>query len=259
MRVCDYGCGREGKFQQSSGKWSCEPSWRKCPAMGKKFNRKHNSKRCPECGEMIGCGGYDSHVAACEGVKYCQLCGKKLVGANQTKFCSGSCAGTYNNIRFVKRKKQNLTKDQLIVYRRSADNKVKLVKRLCRNCQRSIENPDKQFCDKHCFTEYYYKQRVTAWLAGELSGRSGDGVCGFVRRWLIENRGGDKCEACGWAEPNPTTGKIVIEVHHINGDWRDNRPENLKLLCPNCHSLTKTYKSLNVGKGRRSRTKESII
>jgi hypothetical protein len=39
----------------------------------------------------------------------------------------------------------------------------------------------------------------------------------------------------------------------MDGDWRNNAPENLALLCPNCHALTPSFKALNKGKGRGSR------
>lgn len=43
--------------------------------------------------------------------------------------------------------------------------------------------------------------------------------------------------------------EITLEIDHINGDNIDNRPENLRYLCPNCHSQTETYKGKNVNTG----------
>ena len=45
------------------------------------------------------------------------------------------------------------------------------------------------------------------------------------------------CEQCGWAKKT-IDGYLPLELDHINGDRRDNRIENLQILCPNCHSLT---------------------
>lgn len=49
------------------------------------------------------------------------------------------------------------------------------------------------------------------------------------------------CEECGWAKKTPD-GYLPLELDHINGDHHDNRLENLRVLCPNCHSLKPTHR-----------------
>lgn len=52
-----------------------------------------------------------------------------------------------------------------------------------------------------------------------------------------------KCECCGLTEWN---GKAIpLELHHINGNNRDNRLDNLQILCPNCHAQTDHYRGNN--------------
>ncbi|MFA5052706.1 MAG: HNH endonuclease signature motif containing protein [Parcubacteria group bacterium] len=49
------------------------------------------------------------------------------------------------------------------------------------------------------------------------------------------------CEECGWNK-RTKEGYLPLELDHINGDHRDNRIENLRVLCPNCHSLKPTHR-----------------
>jgi 5-methylcytosine-specific restriction endonuclease McrA len=57
----------------------------------------------------------------------------------------------------------------------------------------------------------------------------------LLREGLLEN----KCQECGL---DAWRGKpISIQIDHINGNNKDNRLENLRMLCPNCHSQTDTF------------------
>lgn len=53
-----------------------------------------------------------------------------------------------------------------------------------------------------------------------------------------------ECEKCGWAMKSED-GRLPLELDHINGDAHDNRLENLRILCPNCHSLQVTHRGRN--------------
>lgn len=61
----------------------------------------------------------------------------------------------------------------------------------------------------------------------------------------------------GWGEVNPYTQTIPLEVEHIDGNYQNNTEDNLTILCPNCHSLTPTYKGANKGHGRKDRKQYS--
>lgn len=54
----------------------------------------------------------------------------------------------------------------------------------------------------------------------------------------------NQCEECGISEWNNKP--IMIELDHINGNRTDHRLENLRMLCPNCHSQTNTFRAKNI-------------
>lgn len=61
----------------------------------------------------------------------------------------------------------------------------------------------------------------------------------LIKEGIFENRC-DECKICEWNGQ-----KVVCELDHVNGDRHDHRLHNLRLLCPNCHSLTPTFRGKN--------------
>ncbi|KQW12905.1 HNH endonuclease signature motif containing protein [Streptomyces sp. Root369] len=68
-----------------------------------------------------------------------------------------------------------------------------------------------------------------------------------LRRAMTSVGVAEQCALCG-IEGVWRGYPLPLEVDHIDGNWRDNRVENLRFLCPNCHSTTDSYRGR--GKGR---------
>lgn len=66
-----------------------------------------------------------------------------------------------------------------------------------------------------------------------------------LRRALIEVGVPEECFVCG-IDTEWNGNYLVLEVDHKDGDYLNNTAENLRFVCPNCHSQTKNYKSKNI-------------
>ena len=77
-------------------------------------------------------------------------------------------------------------------------------------------------------------------LEDVFSGKFGMKSTHLKSRLFREGYKEERCEECGIDEWNGLP--IVLELDHINGDNSDNSLENLKILCPNCHSQTPTFR-----------------
>lgn len=153
----------------------------------------------------------------------CEVCQKPIpFEQRRNRFCCRSCAASYNNHgkkRYPDRPRAS-----------------------CIHCGEKIPNcQNKLFCSNECRHAFGVKQIESAILTGgEVGARQ-------VREFLFRTRE-RRCESCGltqWLDQ-----PIPLEQDHTNGNPTDNSLENLRLICPNCHALTPTYKGKNKGNGR---------
>jgi hypothetical protein len=124
---------------------------------------------------------------------------------------------------------------------------------LCKNCNvLLLKRRQHYFCSNNCQGEYQYKKYIVRWKQGFVSGQRGivtKNVSGHVIRYLNEKYG-EKCTLCGWEIKHSISGKVPLEIDHIDGNADNNKESNLRLICPNCHALTLNFRNRNRGKGR---------
>ena len=126
----------------------------------------------------------------------------------------------------------------------------------CLNCAEPISSKRK-FCSNQCQKQYEYCNYIERWKNNEETGMKGKyQISNHIRRYLFEKYD-SKCALCGWGVVNTYSNMIPLEIEHIDGNYLNNSEENLILLCPNCHSLTATYKGANKN-GRKSRRHYSL-
>ena len=115
----------------------------------------------------------------------------------------------------------------------------------CLYCGKELSNYQTKYCSNTCQQAYQNQEYIKKWQSGEVDGRTGQfGISKRLRNFLLE-KSNYQCEKCGWGEINPFTNTLPLEIHHLDGDYRNNQEDNLQVLCPNCHSLTATSKGAN--------------
>jgi len=178
----------------------------------------------------------------------CLECGSKISKYGK-KFCSSRCSGLYNNRNCEKLK--NSKRGPL------PRAKVKKYKN-CVSCGNILVGRQRKFCNHKCQNIYYESKLLEDWFNGKHNGTSKSGLSRAIRkRLLIINN--YSCSKCGWNKINKYTNSSPLEVHHVDGNAYNNRPENLEVLCPNCHSLSEYHHGSNKGNGRRELLKKYYI
>lgn len=110
----------------------------------------------------------------------------------------------------------------------------------CTFCKVEFEaRPSKKriYCSNKCQHEHLLLESIKK---SKVSSRT-------WKKYLIYSSG-TICMVCKNSKWNNQS--IPIELDHIDGDSTNNKLENLRLICPNCHAQTPTYKNRNKGKGR---------
>lgn len=101
-----------------------------------------------------------------------------------------------------------------------------------------------KFCSVKCSSEYKVntvsKNRIENGLVDQPQ----------TLKTYLTNIRGYKCEECDIFEWRGK--KLSLHLDHIDGNSDNNLPSNIRLLCPNCHSLTDTYTGRNTKNTKRS-------
>ena len=149
-------------------------------------------------------------------VMFCFSCG---VETKNPKFCSSSCSASSNNIG----------------KRRHGRPKNK-----CLECGEPTSSSRQIYCSSTCNSTHKYKN---VFVPKILSGEVDNPV--LLKKYL-RNTFGYTCVICNlsiWLNS-----PITLQLDHIDGNSDNNSISNLRLLCPNCHSQTETYKGGNKNK-----------
>lgn len=215
--------------------------------------------------------------------KNCRYCSQIIrVKDKRRKFCDSSCAAKYNNIGLnrwgqkskyyelplpkclncrdtVKRHDRKYCSmkcaNQHIALERYGSYTATTAKIECEVCNGDFvpSHSDITVCSKKCSNIRIKQNKIKLWQKDPHSATVlGHGLSRVIRLYLIE-QADNQCSKCQWGKVNPTTGKVPLEINHIDGDSTNNNSDNLEVLCPNCHSLTPTYKALNKGRSTRLR------
>ena len=176
----------------------------------------------------------------------CECCSIKFKSkkSENRKYCSQSCSASINNKKYPKRNDNIFITDDNLLNETERNKYFKEKHNICLYCGNLTNNI---YCSRICCSNHKEKKIQDDIENGNITYPSKQ-----YKKYLI-NKYGNKCMECGWDKINNITGNVPIELDHKDGNSKNNSLNNLTLLCPNCHSLTSTFRALNKGNGRHSK------
>ena len=118
---------------------------------------------------------------------------------------------------------------------------------ICKCCKQESQWSHQKmnvYCSIKCSAEGKLQESIDRFKLGQVSERA-------TLRKVLSTVVGYKCSCCGISKWNGSP--ITLQVDHIDGNAGNNMPENLRLICPNCHSQTDSFSGGNKGSGRKAR------
>lgn len=119
----------------------------------------------------------------------------------------------------------------------------KKVLKECLSCKKLTTSP--KYCSMECHRTYEWHKRFNQISEGVVLSEDS------MRRYVTETRG-YKCEECGCGS-TWNSKPITLQLDHVNGNSDNNSLDNIRWLCPNCHTQTETWCARNKKNSVRSK------
>jgi len=229
MRICEN-CGIEHEGEYGSGRF-CSTKCARC------FSTKKNRK---EINEKVS-NTFKERGITKEGLTVrCKYCNEYFTGSKTNKnpkFCSQTCVAKYNmkvsDDEIIKSCKESLSMGQAAELLGVS---FLTLRKRAKNLGVYQPNVGLKGTRRKSFRKIQSKEILEGKHPNYQTHK-------LKKRLLKEGIKENKCERCGisiWQEI-----ELCIELHHIDGNNRNHKLNNLQMLCPNCHSLTVTYKNMS--------------